>query len=130
MDDPSTNTEKLNADAVYAALAWLREYAESSEGQAEYRDLLERKGEKVGVFRAMVKGTGAVVHIRPVFNIADELIEEIYPGEPDSVRAGIELGRTVIWGPPAAAGALLQSMCPEHDPIAIALSRFIADRAN
>ncbi len=120
----------MNADAIYAALVWLHEYAEGPEGQAIYRDLLERKGEKVGAFRTTVKGTGAVVYMRPVFNIPDELIEEIYPGEPDSVNAGIELGRTVIWGPPGAAGAFLQSRGPEHDPIAIALSRFIADRAN
>ena len=123
------DNENLNPDAIYAAMAFLREYAGSPEGQAAYRELLEQKAEKVGVLRSMSKGTGAVVHIRPVFDITDELIEEIYPGEPDSVKAGIELGRTVIWGPPGAAAAYLE-MLPGHEPAGIALSRFVADWAN
>ena len=124
-----SDNQNLNPDAIYAAMAWLREYAESLEGRREYRDLLERKAEKVGVLRSMSKGTGPIVHLRPVFNISDELIEEIYPGEPDSVTVGIELGRTLIWGPPDAAAAYLE-MLPGHEPTVIALSRFVADRAS
>lgn len=124
------DNQNLNPAAIYAAMAFLREYAESPEGRAEYRDLLERKAEKVDVLRSITQGTEGVVHLRPVFDISDELIEEIYPGEADSVKAGIELGRTVIWGPPGAAGALLHSGCLEHDPMGAALSRFISDRAN
>ena len=121
----------LNPDAIYAAMAWLREYVESPQGQATYRELLDRKTEKVDALRSLFEGTVAAVHIRPSFSIPDELVEEIYPGEPDSVKAGLELGHSVIWGPPGAAGALLQSTFYEHNSAAaIALGRFIADRAN
>lgn len=122
--------ETLNHDAIYAAMVFLREYAESPEGLADYRDLLERKAGKADFFDSLVEGTGVVVYKRPTFNLSDEKIEEIYSDEPASVRVGIEVGRTVIWGAPGVASVLLQSKDSEHDPIAIALSRFIADRAN
>lgn len=126
MDD----TQHLNADAIYAAMVFLREYADSPQGQQAFNDLLEKKEAKVNFLRSLMTAPEAVLHIRPVFQISDDTIEEIYPGESNSVKTGIELGRSVIWGPPGAAGALLQSRCPEHDPAAQALSRFIADRAN
>ena len=77
MNAANDNNEKLNPDAIYAAMAWLRDYAESPEGQAEYRLLLERKAEKAGVLRSMFEGTGAVVHLRPVFDISDELMDRL-----------------------------------------------------
>ena len=130
MKAANDNNEKLNPEAIYAAMVFLREYADSPQGQQAFNDLLEKKESKVSALRSLMTGTRGVLHIRPVFQISDDTIEEIYPGEPDSVTAGIELGRTVIWGPPGAAGALLQPKCPEHDPINVALSRFISDRAN
>ncbi|MCH8316406.1 MAG: hypothetical protein IIA64_10570 [Planctomycetes bacterium] len=125
------NIEKLNADAIYAAMAWLRKYAESPEGQKAVSALLEQKGDKVDFMRSIVKeATGAHLHIKPVFDISDETIEEIYPGESISVECGIELGRSVIWGQPAFATAFLQGTSSNGAPIREALSRFIADRAN
>ena len=125
------DNQNLNADAIYAAMAFLRDYAESPEGQKAVSALLEQKGDKVDFMRSIVKeATGAHLHITPVFDISDETIEEIYPGESVSVECGIELGRSVIWGPPAFATAFLQGTSSNGAPIREALSRFIADRAN
>jgi len=35
------DNQALNADAIYAAMAWLRDYADSPEGQKEFRACLE-----------------------------------------------------------------------------------------
>ncbi len=124
------DNQDLNADAIYAAMVWLRNYAESSEGQAEYNALLDEKAEKVDFFRELLEGLsrrGGVVHLRPVFELTDALKEEIYPIEPVSVEVGIELARTLIWGPPGLASILLKD---PQDPMTVAVSRFIADRAN
>ena len=129
MKTEPADSEHLNADAIYAAMAWLREYAESPEGKAAYRELLDQNAEKASVLRSMLTAPGVVAYLRPVFDVSDKLIEDIYPGEADSVTVGIELGRTIIWGPPDAAAAYLE-MLPGHEPAGIALSRFVAGRAN
>ncbi len=122
--------QNLNADAIYAAMVWLRNYAESSEGRAEYNALLEEKAKRVSFFREVLSGAPVVVHLRPVFEMTDALKEEIYPDEPDSVEFGIELARTLIWGPPGFASTLLDQKDPQDDQMTVAVSRFIADRAN
>ena len=120
----------LNADAIYAAMAWLRDYAESEEGQAAFRDLLEEKAEKVDFLRSFGEAAdGATVHLRPVFEVPAAIKEEIYPGEPRSVDTGIELARGIIWGPPGCASHMLKDADLE-DPMMAALSRYVADRAN
>ncbi len=131
MKAANDNNEKLNPDAIYAAMVFLREYAESPEGQKAFSALLEQKTDKVDFFRSMIKETAGVhCHIKPVFDISDETIEEIYPGESVSVECGIELGRSVIWGPLAFATAILQGTSSDGAPIREALRRFIAGRAN
>ena len=127
MDDD----QNLNTEAIYAAMVFLREYADSPEGQKAFSALLEQKGDKVDFLRSIAKeATGVHLHIKPVFDISDETIEEIYPGESVSVECGIELGRSVIWGSPNFATAMLQGTHSSGAPIRNALSRFIADRAN
>ncbi len=64
-----------------------------------------------------------------VIEVLDAKKEEIYPGEPDSIDAGIELARSVLWGPPGCASDLLKDADLE-DPMMAALSWFVADRAN
>ena len=127
MDD----SQNLNADAIYAAMEFLRDYAESPEGQEAVSALFEQKSDKADFLRSMVKHVpGGICYIRPVFDLSDETIEEIYPGESVSVECGIELGRSVIWGSPNFATAILQGTHSSGGPIREALSRFIADRAN
>lgn len=124
------NDQPLNADAIYAAMVYLRDYSESEEGQADYRELLERKGTKANAIRSLGEVLGAdTIHIRPKFDLSGTLKEEIYPGDPDSVDAGIELGRGIIWGPPGFASAMLVD-ADLTDPMMAALSRYVADRAN
>ena len=131
MDDD----QNLNADAIYAAMAWLRDYAESPEWQAAFRDLLEEKSAKAEALRAMghairrAVGERASVYLRPVFDISDATKEEIYPGELESVDAGLELARWVLWGAPGFASEKLKD-ADLNDPSLAALSRFISDRAN
>ena len=70
--------------------------------------------------------------------MSDQLIEEIFPSEPVSVRIGIEFARNVIWGSPEFATAILQGAYSEivqrthseKEKITEAMSRFIADLAN
>ncbi len=127
MDDD----RNLNPDAIYAAMAWLRDYAESPEGQKAVSALFEQKSDMVDSLRSIVKdAASANLYITPVFDFSDETIEEIYPGESVSVEYGIELGRSVIWGSPNIATAILQGTDSEDAPMRQALSRFIADRAN
>ena len=91
----------LNADAIYAGMAWLRDYAESPEGQKAVSALFEQKSDKVDSLRSITpkEVPAANLYIRPVFDFSDETIEEIYPGESVSVECGIELGRSVICRP-------------------------------
>ena len=127
MDDD----RNLNPDAIYAAMAWLRDYAESPEGQKAVSALFEQKSDMVDSLRSIVKdAASANLYITPVFDFSDETIEEIYPGESVSVEYGIELGRSVIWGSPNIATAILQGTDSEDAPMRQAISRFIADRAN
>ncbi len=119
----------LNAEAIYAAMVFLRDHAESPEGKAAFDDLLEEKAEKVDFLRSMHKAPGVTVHLRPVIDVSDATKEEIYPGEPDSIDMGIELARSVLWGPPGYAATLLEGADLE-DPMMAALSRFVADRAH
>ena len=120
----------LNADAIYAAMVWLRDYAESPEGQAAVNAVFDEKAEKVDSLRALGKRLEASsVDLRPVFEVTDTLKDEIYPGEPDSVEMGIEFARFMIWGTPNIAEIMLNRGDPK-DPISRAISRFVADRAN
>ncbi len=119
----------LNADAIYAAMIWLRDYSESEEGQATVRAIMDEKAGKLDAFRDVFQGSGAVVHPRPVFKISDATKEEIYLGDLVSVDAGIELARSLIWGPPDFASIMLKDADLE-DPMMAALSRYVADRAN
>ena len=119
--------QNLNADAIYAAMVWLRNYSESSEGQAEYNALMEQKAEKANFLRSL---SPSGVNLRPVFKITDAFKEDIYPGEPDSVEVGFELARTIIWGPSGCASALLDQKVEKTTPITVAVSRFISDQAN
>ena len=124
------DNQSLNPDAIYAGMAWLREHAESFVGRRSVSILLEKKQAKVNALRALANEVGGDCHIRPVFEVSDEMIEEIFPGESVSVECGIELGRSAIWGPPAFATAILQGTHSEDAPIREAMRRFIADRAN
>ena len=88
---PDEQAGPLNADAIYAAMVAIRDHVESPEGQAAYRAVLDEKSEKVDALRSLVGGANAQVHIRPVIELTDDRKQEIYPDEPDSVDAGVEL---------------------------------------
>ena len=119
----------LNADAIYAAMAYLRDYAGSAEGQAAMRALFDEKSAKLDAFRSMFQGLNATVYPRPVFELSDDTKEEIYLSEVESVDAGIELARSMLWGPSSFASIMLKDADLE-DPMMAALSRYVADRAN
>ena len=121
--------QSLNADAIYAAMVYLRDYAESPEGQAGFRALLDEKAGKIDIIRALFQGSDAIVHPRPVFEVSGATKEEIYPGEPVSVDAGIELARSLIWGPLDFASVMLKD-ADLADPMMAALSRYVSDWAN
>lgn len=128
------DNQALNPDAIYAAMAWLRSYVESPEGQEHYRVFLEQKeadpNPLADQLRVVLKETGADYYERPVLEISDEMKEEIYPDETISVDVGIEFARGMIWGSPNFTTAFLRGAQPESDPIKIAMRRFVADRAN
>ncbi len=102
----------LNAEAIYAALVYLRDYAESAEGKADFRELMDRRSAKVDFFRSIIDEIPAPpsgeVRVRPIpkFEITPELCEEIYSGEPLSVEVGLGFARWLIWGSPAVARSL------------------------
>lgn len=129
MDD----NQDLNADAIYAGMAFLRDYVENPRGQEEFGAHLDERAARPNPFHDMLKEagieTGAFFAI-PKINLPDHLIEEIFPGEPLSVEVGIAFSRWIIWGPPNFAAAFLQRPGCENEPMTVALSRFIADRAN
>jgi hypothetical protein len=116
--------DDLNADAIYAALVYVRVYAESERSKGEFSDALDKPNSLL----QRMKGWGldrAVVRPVPKIEIGPETIEEIYPGERASVEVGIELARMVVFNPSLAA---LQA---EGDSrIAVAIRRFIADRTH
>ncbi len=128
----STEVTDLNAEAIYAALVYLRDYAESAEGEADFRELMDRRSAKVDFFRSMIDENPAppsgVVRFRPIpkFEITPELCEEIYSGEPLSVEVGLGFARWLIWGSPAVAESLAQN----DGPPGVAVRRFLADRAH
>ena len=123
---------ELNAEAIYAALVYLRDYAESDEGEADFRELMDRRSAKVDFFRSIIDEIPAApsgeVRVRPIpkFEITPELCEEIYSGEPLSVEVGLGFARWLIWGSPAMAESLAQN----DGPPGVAVRRFLADRAH
>ena len=122
MTDPT-----LNADAIYAAMAEIRDEVESPGGQAAYRALLNDKSHKVDFFHSLARDTGAHVYIRPVFKLTEEQKDDIFPGDPVSVDVGVELARTILFGPSGIVDALLSG--DHQDPVYIAVHRFLSDRA-
>ncbi len=127
-----TDDDDLNAEAIYAALVYLRDYAESAEGEADFRELMDRRSAKVDFFRSIIDEIPAPpsgeVRVRPIpkFEITPELCEEIYSGEPLSVEVGLGFARWLIWGNPAVAESLAQNDGPPGE----AVHRFLADRAH
>ena len=138
MKASNDNNEKLNADAIYAGMVWLREYAESPQGQQKFRTILENPNVNNDWLKEVAGKAGGSFFSLPKIDVSDELKEEIYPGEPISVEVGIGFARNVLWGSPNFAIAILQKSCsefvqrapPDDEAIRIAMSRFIADRAN
>ena len=120
-DDP-------NADAIYAALVHLRDYAESDEGQAAVREVMDRRAAKVDFFRSLFRDApvDGRLYIMPKFEYGPKLCEEIYVGEQESVEFGLELARRLIWGP----AAFIEDYAQSEGPPGEATRRFIADRAN
>ena len=122
--------EHLNPDAIYAAMAWLREYAESPQGLQDLAKFLDEHEAENSAFQEIAERTeyrhGAHL-MPPPLSISKDGIEEIYPGEPESVLLGLRIARNVIFGPAFYANEMLQN--PDN-PAVQALSRFIADRAN
>ena len=122
------NNQNLNADAIYAAMAWLREYAESSEGRQDLTKFLEEHETENSAYQEMAKTTEYGAHLMPPpLSISNDGIEEIYPGEHESVLLGLKVAHNVIFGPAFYTNEMLQD---PNNPAAQALSRFIADRAN
>ena len=107
------DNEQLNPDAIYAAMAWLREYAESPQGQEKFRAHLEERDAEPNELDDMLKRAaqeaGGSYFSLPKIDVSDELKEEIYPGEPISVEVGIGFACNVIWGSPHFATAIIRS---------------------
>jgi len=59
----------------------------------------------------------------PKIEVEPAVLESIYPGEPESVEAGITFGCLLVWGPRDAADAFTEG----SDEIARAIRRFIAN---
>ena len=108
MKAANDNNEKLNPDAIYAAMAWLRDYAESPQGQEKFRAALENQNVNIDWIKEVAEKAGGSIFSLPKVNVSDELKEEIYPGEPVSVEVGIGFARNVIWGSPNFAISFLQ----------------------
>ena len=122
MDD----NQALSPDAIYAGMAWLREYAESPEGQEEYRRLEERR--KAAIYEHELTEGDTPLAI-PYLCLPATTIEGIYPGETESVHIGIDLADSALRENPDQVVMRMQNM-GAYDPRVVALSRFIADRAN
>ena len=137
MNDP----QDLNVDAIYAGMAWQREYAETPQGQEEFKTYLDERDAKPELHDILTEEAseaGCILLSFPKVKLSDQQIEEIYPGEAVSVHLGIAFARNVIWGSPDFATAILQgAFCEikqrthsDNKLIIEAMSRFIADRAN
>lgn len=121
----------INGDAVYAAFVFLRDYAESEQGQAEFRELMDVKAQKVESLRRLASeiSRAAAAGFRPIprFGFSPGLYEDIYSGEPESVELGLEVARFLIWGSDDYRAHMAKSA---RGPVGEAIRRFIADRAN
>ena len=122
------SNDALNPDAIYAALAYLRDLAESDEGKARLRDMA---GQDVSQLETelTVRTTSGSFHPGQKFTLTPELLEEIYPEERPSVEVGFELGRWVVYGSPGMLEAVAEGDAP-GDPILAAVRRFIANMAH
>ncbi len=121
-----SDDEELNADAIYAALVWLRDYAESEKGEADFRASMEHNEDKIEAFRSIAAEAGVTSRPIPKIDLTPELCEEIYPGEQTSVEFGLTLGRWLIFAPRFGNAFMPKEGSPEAE----AVSRFRADRAN
>jgi hypothetical protein len=106
----------LNADAIYAAMVFMCEYAENPEGRPEVKIDTTRS--------SAVLSTHSGFKDVPCYEVTAELVERIYPGEAESVEYGIELARFAI-----SDETMLTRLAVGEDPGAQAVRRFIADRA-
>jgi hypothetical protein len=107
----------LDAGAVYAGMVRVRDYAESDEGKAEYRHLMEK-------MRAMAAeiAPGGKFYPKPKV----EFRGFRYPGDRTSFEFGLELGRQIVFGPPGVA----KSFAKWEGASGEAVRRFLADRAH
>jgi len=132
----------FSEDAVYAGMVYVREFAITSEGQKHYNTAMKHFGDLDG----MGGVPGVAYDVLPKLELSPKKIETIYPGEPESVEAGINIGRFIIWGSEDIASLLIKGFyfnpspvsnipnfpidTKQHAEIRRAVSRFIADRAN
>ncbi len=124
----SNINDTINSDAIYAALVYLRDRAESGEGKTKLRDIAGRDVSQLDT-KLTARTTSGSFHPGQRVSFTPELLEEIYPGEHLSVEVGLELGRWVVYGSPGMLEAAREGDAV-GDPIQQAISRFIADRAH
>jgi hypothetical protein len=110
----------LNADAIYAALIWTRDFFESPRGKETAARLINTVSWPPEVLRK----------IKPIPRLyieefSDERFEDIYPGERTSVEYGLTLAPLLIFAPERVS-----SLTEDKGPAGQAVRRFIAHRAH
>ena len=115
--------DHLNPDAIYAGLCVIRDFAESGHGKDELREAFERPGPRERLNH--ISYDGAKVVLIPRLDLDEDQLDEIYPGEPESVGYGVHLAPVLIWGPQC----VIDQFITGTDPSAIAVRRWCADRA-
>lgn len=118
----TVNDVKLNPDAIYAGMVYVRDLPPEKVQQIDISNLVPPE-----IMQRMNEpGAPAIAFVPPV-EVDHETLERIFPGEADSVMLGITTARWLLWGSPAVRQRILRTWTIEDENVAAVIRRFLAD---
>jgi hypothetical protein len=115
-----TNDVKLNPDAIYAGMVYVRDLVPPEMvQQIDMSNLVPPE-----TMQRMDEPGAAVVAFVPVVEVDYETADRIFAGEADSVIYGITAARWLLWGSPVVRQLILRAL---NEYAAVAIRRFLAD---
>src|SRR5262249_5141998 len=110
---------KLNPDAVYAGMVYVRDLPPEMVQQIDMNNLIPPE-----TMQRMEEPGAPVVAFVPVVEVDYETADRIFPGEADSVIYGITAARWLLWGSPVVRQLILRAL---NEDAQVAIHRFLAD---
>ena len=120
-----TNDVKLNPDAIYAGMVYVRDLPPEMVQQIDMSNLVNLV--RPEIMQRMGEPGAPVIAFVPSVEVDDETLERIFPGEADSVMYGITAARWLLWGSPAVRQHWYRALTNDDENAAVAIPRFLVD---